>query len=88
MLPEARQAGRPKLVQLRAISYHFIVKPVNYWSSTENNSNNAWNENFNNGNTNNNNKSNTFSVRAVRKLSNQLCRKPVAPLPVVVGFCF
>ncbi|MEI6067369.1 MAG: hypothetical protein WCP96_08520 [Methylococcaceae bacterium] len=38
----------------------------NYWSSTENDSNNAWNQNFNNGNQNNNNKNNTLPVRAVR----------------------
>lgn len=39
----------------------------NYWSSTENNSNNAWKQNFNNGNQNNNNKSNTNRVRCVRR---------------------
>jgi len=38
----------------------------NYWSSTENDTNNAWNQNFNNGNQNNNNKNNTLAVRAVR----------------------
>jgi hypothetical protein len=38
----------------------------NYWSSSENNSNNAWNQNLNNGNQNNNNKNNTLRVRAVR----------------------
>ena len=38
----------------------------NYWSSTENNNNNAWKQNFNNGNQNNNNKNNTNYVRAVR----------------------
>ncbi|MGA1545205.1 MAG: DUF1566 domain-containing protein, partial [Saprospiraceae bacterium] len=37
-----------------------------YWSSTENNSNNAWKQNFNNGNQNNNNKNNNNRVRAVR----------------------
>ena len=36
------------------------------WSSTENNSNNAYNINFNNGNVNNNNKNNSNYVRAVR----------------------
>ena len=42
----------------------------NWWSSTENNSNNAWNRklNYNNSNVNrnNNNKQNGFSVRCVR----------------------
>jgi hypothetical protein len=38
----------------------------NYWSSTENDNNNAWNQNFNNGNQNNNNKNNTNYVRAIR----------------------
>ena len=36
----------------------------NYWSSTENSANNAWNVNFNNGNVNNNNKTNNRYVRA------------------------
>ena len=40
----------------------------NYWSSSENNANNAWNQNFNNGNQNNNNKNNTNYVRPVRGL--------------------
>ncbi len=39
---------------------------ANYWSSSEYDANNAWNQNFNNGNQNNNNKNNTFSVRPVR----------------------
>jgi hypothetical protein len=38
----------------------------NYWSSTENDNTNAWNQNFNNGDQNNNNKNNTNYVRAVR----------------------
>jgi len=38
----------------------------NYWSSSENDNNNAWNQNFNNGNQNNDNKNNTNRVRAVR----------------------
>jgi len=39
----------------------------NYWSSTEYNSNNAWNVNFNNGNVNNDNKNNNNNyVRCVR----------------------
>lgn len=39
----------------------------NYWSSTERDSSNAWNQNFANGNQNNNNKDNTRHVRAVRR---------------------
>lgn len=38
---------------------------TNYWTSTENSSNNAWNVNFSSGNTNNNNKYNQNRVRAV-----------------------
>ena len=38
----------------------------NYWSSSEYDSNNAWNVNFNNGNVNNNNKDNNNRVRFVR----------------------
>jgi retron-type reverse transcriptase len=38
----------------------------NYWSSTENNNNNAWNLNFSNGSWNNNNKNNNNYVRCVR----------------------
>lgn len=40
-------------------------KDSNYWSCTENNSNNAWNVNFNSGNVNNNNKYNSNVVRPV-----------------------
>ena len=40
-------------------------KDSNYWSVTENNSNNAWNVNFSNGNVNNNNKYNGNVVRPV-----------------------
>jgi uncharacterized protein (TIGR02145 family) len=44
----------------------------NWWSSTENNTTNAWNRNlnYNNGNINrnNNNKQNGFSVRCLRDL--------------------
>jgi len=39
----------------------------NYWSSTENDANNAWNQNFNNGNQNNYNKNNNKRVRCVRR---------------------
>ena len=37
---------------------------ANYWASTENNRNNAWNVNSNDGNTNGNNKYNSLTVRA------------------------
>ena len=40
----------------------------NFWSVTENNSNNSWNVNFNSGNTDNNNKNNSYKVRAVSAL--------------------
>ena len=39
----------------------------NYWSSTEIDATNAWNQNFNNGNQNANNKDNSNRVRAVRR---------------------
>jgi len=35
----------------------------NYWSSSENNENNAWKQNFDNGNQNNNNRNNENRVR-------------------------
>ena len=38
-------------------------KSANYWASTENSRNNAWNVNSNDGNTNGNNKYNSQSVR-------------------------
>lgn len=39
----------------------------NYWSSSQNNADNAWNQNFDNGNQNDdNNKNNTNHVRPVR----------------------
>jgi len=54
---------------LRLTSLFYVVGGFannNYWSSTENDNNNAWKQNFNNGNQNNNNKNNTNYVRAVR----------------------
>lgn len=48
------------------IQYAFTAS--NYWSSTEYNSNNAWNVNFSSGNINNNNKYNTNVVRPVAAL--------------------
>lgn len=53
-------------------SYHTqrSQKCSNYWSSLENNANNAWNVNFSSGNVNNNNKYNTNNVaRAVAEHS-------------------
>ncbi len=46
-----------------------------YWSSTENDNNNAWEQNFNNGNQNNNNKNNTNRVRAVRDFKLTIFKK-------------
>lgn len=46
----------------------YAFTATNYWSSTEYNSNNAWNVNFSNGNINNNNKNNTRAVRPVAAL--------------------
>ena len=54
----------------------------NYWSSTENDANNAWNVNFNNCNANNNNKTNNNYVRAVRssKWQGRLPREAAKPI--------
>ena len=54
----------------------------NYWSSTENDANNAWNVNFNNCNVNNNNKTNNNYVRAVRssKWQGRLPREAAKPI--------
>lgn len=49
----------------------YALTATNYWSSTENNSNNAWNVNFSNGNINNNNKNNSLNVRPVAALSQE-----------------
>ncbi len=53
-------------------TFNNIGNNGNFWSSTENNTNNAWNRNLNynnsNANRNNNNKQNGFSVRCVRYL--------------------
>lgn len=60
--------GRFTVMDLTARHSYEDAKPQkdsNYWSVTENNSNNAWNVNFNNGNVNNNNKYNSNVVRPV-----------------------
>jgi uncharacterized protein (TIGR02145 family) len=53
-------------------TFNNIGRNGNWWSATENNSNNAWNRNlnYNNGNVNrnNNNKQNAFSVRCLGDL--------------------
>ena len=46
-------------------------RTANHWSSTENNSNNAWNINGESGNINNNNKNNSNVVRAVCALEEE-----------------
>ena len=51
------------------------IRTINYWSSSQNNNNNAWNQNFNNGNRNNNNKNNTNTVRAVRGFTQNQMQK-------------
>ena len=52
----------------RLLTLENVGQNGNYWSSSLNDSDNAWNLNFNDGNqnTNNNNRNNGFSVRAVR----------------------
>lgn len=53
-----------KLNRAQVLFNHIFVSRIggfadnNYWSSSENSSNNAWKQNFNNGNQNNNNKNN------------------------------
>jgi len=53
-------------------NFNNLGNNANFWSATENNSNNAWNRNLNYNNAqvnrNNNNKENGFSVRCVRDL--------------------
>lgn len=58
----------------------------NYWSSTPNDANNAWNLNFNNGNinTNNNNRNNGFPVRPVQHLP---CLLRALFPPLLNSFC-
>ncbi len=58
-------AGVPAYHDIFAITVGSFASN-NYWSSSENSSNNAWKQNFNNGNQNDNNKNNDKHVRAVR----------------------
>jgi len=59
----------------------------NYWSSSENNTNNAWNYNGNNGNANNNNKTNNNRVRAVLAYQNNAIMKSDS-IPPSAALCF
>lgn len=63
MTNEAFEKGR--LVKNKV---QYAYTSSNYWTSTEFNTNNAWNVNFNNGNVNNNNKYNSLTVRACAAL--------------------
>ena len=58
----------------------------NYWSSSEYDANNAWNQNFNNGNQNNNNKNNTNYVRPVRGFQRGLLMTAWGSSPFTVIF--
>ena len=61
----------------------------NWWTATENNTNNAWNRNMNYNNSNvnrNNNKTNGFSVRCVRDLKEN--RKPMQVVKFLRGFYY
>ena len=64
----SRTRGAGRLGPMRGIGNKRRGMTVanNYWSSTSNDPNNAWNVNFNNGNANNDNKNNNNYVRAVR----------------------
>lgn len=70
LLSNGRSTGIEELDNSSAI----LVKPIDYAtpSSTENNSNNAWNVDFNSGGVNNNNKNNSYAVRAVAALDEEI----------------
>ena len=57
---------------------------ANYWASTENSRNNAWNVNSNDGNTNGNNKYNSLTVMAAVAYGGfkEAISSPVAPMSV------
>ena len=65
-LLNGRVTGAKALVKNKIVH---AAQSSNRWSSSENNSNNAWNVNFGNGNFNNNNKYNSYVVRAVSAFS-------------------
>ena len=66
LISNGRGAGTSTKVLAKEILTHAVS--ANYWSSTENSENNAWNVNFSTGNTWNNNKYNGNAVRAVAAL--------------------
>ena len=70
LISNGRGAGTSTEVLAKEILAHAIN--ANYWSSTENSENNAWNVNFNNGNTWNNNKYNGNAIRAVAALGKEV----------------
>lgn len=70
LISNGRGAGTSTEVLAKEILAHAIN--ANYWSSTENSENNAWNVNFSNGNTWNNNKYNGNAIRAVAALGKEV----------------
>ena len=69
-ISNGRGAGASTETLAKELLAHAIT--ADYWSSTENSANNAWNVNFSNGNTNNNNKYNGNAVRAVAALGEEV----------------
>lgn len=67
LISNGRGAGASSETLAKKLLAHALTA-TNYWSSTENSTNNAWNVNFSNGNINNNNKYNGNAVRAVAAL--------------------
>lgn len=70
LISNGRGAGTSVEVLAKEILAHAIR--ANYWSSTENSENNAWNVNFSSGNVNNNNKYNSNALRAVAALGKEV----------------
>ena len=68
MIRDQFQNGAFCSAMCECTAYSFVDN--NYWSSSENDATNAWNQNFNSGNPgnqNNNTKTNSNYVRAVRR---------------------